>query len=172
MKPLALSSAKQFSIDFPTTPTRHSCRKKKHGFESQTEDMILSLPLAQPIEDKTAGVLDNEPYPHRTTNPQLNCQNDEPTLAEGRLECTDYTSPINSGEPGAHETSNGLLKLVDDGFGVEFEGETEDCGEDHLKLSSMLRSEVRDSRNSSIDMEYGDDSEDLATTILKLRYGR
>ena len=171
MKPLALSSAKQFSIDFPTTPTRHSCRKKKHGFESQTEDMILSLPLAQPIEDKTAGLLDNEPYPHRTTNPQLNGQNGDPTLAEGRLEITDYTSTINSGEPGAHETSNGLLKLVDDGFGVEFEG-TEVCGEDNLKLSSVLHSEVSDSRNSSIDMEYGDDSEDLATTILKLRYGR
>ena len=171
MKPLALSSAKQFSIDFPTTPTRNSCRKKKHGFDSQTEDMILSLPLAQPIEDKTAGLLNNEPYPHRTTNPQLNGQNGEPTLAEGRLEITDYTSTINSGEPGAHETSNGLLKLVDDGFRVEFEG-TEVCGEDNLKLSSVLHSEVSDSRNSSIDMEYGDDSEDLATTILKLRYGR
>ena len=133
--------------------------------------MISSLPLAQPIKDKTAGLLDNEPYPHRTTNPQLNGQNDKPTLAEGRLEITDYTSTINSGEPGAHETSNGLLKLVDDGFGVEFEG-TEVCGEDNLKLSSVLHSELSDSRNSSIDMEYGDDSEDLATTILKLRCGR
>ena len=170
MKPLASSSTKQFSVDFPATPTRHSCRKKKHGFDSQTEDMILSLPLAQPIDDKTAGLLDNEPYPHRTRNPRLNGQNDEPTLAEGRLEIPDYTSPISSGEPGAHETSNGLLKLVGDGFGVEFEG-AEDCGEDNLKLDSVLRSEVGDSRNSSIDMEYGDDSEDLATTILKLRYG-
>ena len=159
MKPLALASTKQFSIDFPTTPTRHSCRKKKHHFDSQTEDILLSLPLAQPIEDKTAGLLDNEPYPHRTTNPQLSGgQYDEP----------EYASTINSDEHGVHENTNG----PDDGCGLEFEG-TEDCGEeDNLGLDSMLRSEVSGSRNRSIDMEYGDDCEDLATTILKLRYDR